>query len=247
MRRRPGLVLYLRAVNLSLLALALLAASPDDDVKVCTGALLRGQELSRAGKLLEARTELAACGREECEAPLKAACDGALKELEARVSAVRFEIDGPAGAALFVDGAAVGAGPLELDPGKHTLRVEAAGYQTLTQAFSTGEGDRERVVVATLVPVSAAAPAAAVEVSKPSPLMQLHPASYVLGAVALVGLASFVTWGLVGRGTEAQLRATCPMGPCDSAPMRRAYVAADLSLIVAVLSAGVALWVALKL
>jgi hypothetical protein len=69
----------------------------------------------------------------------------------------------------------------------------------------------------------------------------------VLGAVALVGLASFITSGLVGKGTEAQLRMTCPMGPCDSAPMRRAYAVADVSLVLAVLSAGIALWVALKL
>jgi hypothetical protein len=230
-------------VSSSLLALALLAASPDD-LQVCNFASVRAQELSRAGKLLDARAELMTCLRAECDAPLRTVCENLVKDLETRLPAVRIEVRGPTGAAVFVDGNAVGLGPVELDPGKHTLRVEAPGWETLTQAFHASEGDRERVVVATLVPPSA--PAAAVDVSKHSRL-QLHPATYVLGAVALVGLASFITWALVGKGTEAQLRTTCPMGPCDSGPMRREYAAADISLAVTVLTAGAALWVAFKL
>jgi hypothetical protein len=53
----------------------------------------------------------------------------------------------PAGAAVFVDDRAVGVTPmtLALPPGTHTVRLERAGYRTITTRVLVTAGERTRV------------------------------------------------------------------------------------------------------
>jgi hypothetical protein len=68
---------------------------------------------------------------------------------------------------------------------------------------------------------------------------------YVLGVTSAVLFGSFAYFGLRGKHTESELRASCPQGPCDSGAMRREYLAADISLGLAIVAGAAALVIAL--
>jgi hypothetical protein len=55
----------------------------------------------------------------------------------------------PTGTAVFVDGRPVGVTPLRLDvpTGSHSVRLERAGYRTVTTTVEVAAGERTRVAV----------------------------------------------------------------------------------------------------
>ncbi|MFO0670533.1 MAG: hypothetical protein U0235_13040 [Polyangiaceae bacterium] len=213
-----------------------------DDLAACNGALVRGQELVRAGKLLEARAAYPGCLRAECNAELRAVCANFVAELTQRVPTLRLVARSRSGAALsgvrfFVDDKPASGDAVEVDPGAHRVRAVAAGHDTAGVTIDARVGEGTREVVLDLAPNASAPdpPAHAAAGSTKIPV-----ASVVLGGVALAGLGSFAYFGLDGKSTEKNLRATCPTGPCDSSDMRRSYLVADVSLGVAVASAAAA-------
>lgn len=72
----------------------------------------------------------------------------------------KVAIEGRAGAQVFVDGEPAGALPrtLELSPGKHTVRVEASGYEPWERSVEVEAGEGNRPVVAELVKRRGATP-----------------------------------------------------------------------------------------
>jgi hypothetical protein len=229
-----------------LAACAFAAPARADELAGCNTALVRGQELARAGKLLEARAAYPACLRAACPESLRAVCANFVAELAPRIPSLRVDVRGPQGsvegARLFVDGALApdAASVVEVDPGEHVVRVEAPRCSPSEQRVTIGAGERPRTITLALAPPSGESG------PEPAPAPSSLPVSaYVLGGVSAVALGSFAYFALRGKHTESDLRATCPTGPCDSAPMRQQYLAADISLGVALVAAGVAVWIAL--
>src|SRR5690242_4680551 len=91
MTRRAGVVSSCTAVLFASLCLAA-AARAEDDLAMCNGALVRGQELRRVGKLLEARAQYPTCVRASCDASLRSVCANFLAELSTRVPQVRIDV-----------------------------------------------------------------------------------------------------------------------------------------------------------
>lgn len=71
------------------------------------------------------------------------------RELDASLARVEFVCQ-PATATIAVDGVAVASSsaPLALDPGTHTVRAEAVGYEAATQVVSLSAGETRRVELA---------------------------------------------------------------------------------------------------
>jgi hypothetical protein len=245
-----------RAVIALGVVLAVVAARPTparaDDLASCNAALIRGQELAQKGRLLAARAAFPACLRAECDEALRAVCANFVGELRTRIPSLRVEAHGPNGAVtglrLYVDGELV-AFPLqaiELDPGDHVVRVEATSFVPKEEHVVLTEADRPRSLVLSLTSlVAEPAPAPLPVAPSVAPPPKIPWTVYALGGTSAIGLGSFAFFALEGRNTESSLRATCPSGPCDSSGMRREYLAADISLGLALVAAGAALWIAL--
>jgi hypothetical protein len=231
-----------------------------DEFAKCNSALVRGQELTRDLKFLEARAEYPKCVRDVCDPSLRSVCANFLAELATKIPSLRIDVRDEGGTALtdvhvYVDTVQVPnvAAPVDVNPGRHVVRVEAARYVTREIVVLVKEGERSRAIEIVLqrdgfyFSPRAEEPrdgrdANATVQTVHSPL----PASvYVFGAASALALGSFGFFALEGKSTERGLRQTCPSGPCDSAAMRREYLVADISLGVALVAAGVATWIAL--
>ena len=112
------------------------AADDKDEKQQCATAYEHAQELRLARRLREARTQLLVCSRPSCPKAAFDDCAAWLDEVQAAMpSAVVRVLDAGgapiADATLMVDGApwdgASRGASMTLDPGRHTVRVEAPG------------------------------------------------------------------------------------------------------------------------
>lgn len=225
---------------LSLLALSYPLAARADRQTQCIEDFERAQRTRKSGKLLQARGEFRACADPSCPSMLRKDCTDALAELGTAIPSVRVKLEDEkgnelGGFSLEIDGARVevGAEPIELDPGRHSLVFSSAG-KSVEKTVTLRSGD-------VAVPVIAAFPAPEQAPEAPATATSSGPPAlaYVLGGVALVGAAGFVGFGLAGRSTE-RCKGSCSEDEIDT--LHRQYLLADVSLGVALISGGVAGW-----
>lgn len=235
-------------------------AADDPQKQRCLAAYGQAQELRIKGSLMAAREHLLTCSQDVCPKPIVHDCVEWLADVETSLSSIVFAVSDAAGhdiAATRVrangrelsdhaDGRA-----LTLDPGTYNFRFEAAGYEPLERAITMRQSEKNRIVRVQLVKQSddmsqpgslERAPAAAVSDAGG---FRVPTASIVLGATAVVSVASFAFFGLSGKAKRAD--ADGCMANCSHFidEGKRDYVIADISLGVAVLSAGSAVLVAL--
>jgi hypothetical protein len=150
---------------------------------------------------------------------------------------VRVIVDGEV-MAEALDGRA-----MPVDPGTHAFRFESGG-RVLEQKVLLGAGEQNRHLVADFTtPRAPIGPARPCPKPEPERSTSMPVATYVLGGLAVVGLAGFAGFGLSGKGQESCVPA-CTRSEVSA--FRRSYLIADLSLGVALVSAGAALWLALS-
>jgi hypothetical protein len=127
-----------------------------------------------------------------------------------------------------------------LDPGGHLVRFESGGaVREVSVVVALGEKNR-KVTADFYVPPPAPV---AVPPSDATSSRSVPTATWVFGGVGLLGLGSFMIWGLVGRGQEDKLDLcrqdrSCGEGKVDA--MYRSYTVADISLGVGILGIGAA-------
>lgn len=141
----------------------------------CIAANESAQDLRGAGKLLEARSQLAVCVSETCPGPVRQDCAARLadvdKALPTLVLVAKDASDGNlAGVRATIDGKAL-AGTLNgtaipLDPGEHHVVLEADGQARVEKTLVLHEGEKARREV---VVFAAPAPAAPAPTEAPSP------------------------------------------------------------------------------
>lgn len=218
-----------------------------DSLRTCNSALVRGQELQRQRKFLEARAEYPKCLEAACDASLRDVCAKFAADLATRLPSLLVtarartrELVNPR---VFIDTAMNEGGVVvDVDPGEHVVKVVAEGFVTQEKTVLLREGERATVVVDLEPLATAFADTTATTQSSAG----IPTGSLVLGGFALAGAASFATFGLMGKSAESDLRTTCPLGPCDSSEMRRDYLIADISLVAAVVASGAAIFLALS-
>jgi hypothetical protein len=220
-----------------------------DEIDRCLAAHPEAQRLRLEGKLRAARTDLLLCARELCPGVVRAECGRWLGEVDGLLPSIVVSARTAGGAdvsdaRVLVDGEALldhlDGRPLALDPGSHQIRVESPGFLPFEETAVLSEGDKARSLVLTLSPAHpTAAAGTAPEGAAPSSSGTTRPVPvtvYVAGGIALAGLASFGTFGLLGRSEYFNLKSTCSPG-CSSAqdsPVRTKLIAADVSLGVSI-------------
>jgi len=158
---------------------------------------------------------------------------------------------------------AVDAKPIALDPGPHVIRFERPGSADVQRTVVTRTGERNRLVIERLAgapPSSASAapplagpasPGAARARSADPPTAKagggMPPTVWIASGVGVVGLTAFAVLGGLGMSEKSDLRGQCGSSCTDEqiSSVRTLYVAADVSLVVSLISFGVAAWVAL--
>lgn len=221
------------------------------DKDLCASSYLDAQRARRGGALLDARAHLQACLR-ECSDAARPDCATWLEEVERTLPSVVVVVERGGAeidlATAWVDGRRIEdrTRALEVDPGRHRVRVEAGGTTT-ERDVDVREGEKARRVVVSLdvapaadqapsprSPSTPAAPPAAADAPSRTPTV-------VFGVVAGVALGTFAVLGLYGLGRESKLDACAPRcQPDEVASVRRFYIAADVSLGVAVLAGAAA-------
>jgi hypothetical protein len=205
----------------SLLAMSS-AATAEPTKRECAAANETAQDLRRAGKLGEARAQLAACTATSCPGPVREDCAQRLKEVEAAIPTVIFEAKNAAGHDLSAVRVTMDGEPLlekltgtavTLDPGEHHFAFEADGLRKFEDTVVLREGERDRRVQVVL---EAAAPAShADQGSTPwmDPSTQ-RALGLSIGGAGAAGLVVGGIFGLVAKSTyDDALRNECGGNP----------------------------------
>jgi hypothetical protein len=128
------------------------SARAADPVTECIAANEHSLELRDQGKLLDARSQLALCAASTCPDAIQQACRGRIADLNAAIPSIVFEVKDGLGrdlsdVKLSIDGkpsGTAGVTALQLDPGQHTFRFEAAGQPPVEKAILLREGEGEK-------------------------------------------------------------------------------------------------------
>jgi len=216
----------------------------------CIAAHEDAQALRTSKKPHAAREKFVACARAECPTVVRKECVEQLSLVEREAPTVAIDARDEGGndttaVKVFVDGAVVAerltGGAIPVEPGEHAFRFEREGGKVLEQKVLVVEGDKNKKVVADFTALAPKPPADAATTPTAEP-RKIPVASYVLGGVSLAALGSFTIFALSGKGEESDLASSCGARCTDDqlSGVRRDYLIADISLVVAVASAAVA-------
>jgi hypothetical protein len=222
-----------------------------DETHGCIAAYESGQRLRIAGKLREARDELARCAALECPTLAREDCVRWLREVDDAVPTVIVRARDPSGSDLVdvrvtVDGAPLvthlEGRPIAFDPGEHDVRFEAPGFVPSTEHLVVVQAEKNRVFEVVLRPEP---PKRVPTAEQPEP--RPRTSMYVLAGIgvgAAVGAAIFgvAGWSHVSALHNSPCAANKTCDPSDVDRARRELVAADILTVVAIASIGAATW-----
>jgi hypothetical protein len=229
-------------------------AAKADAQTACFDAAEQGQLLRYRADLLAAQKRFFVCASDSCPAAVRHDCARWLVEVEAAMPSVAIHARDARGhdvidARVLVDGVLLAeklsGSAVPLNPGAHTLRLEAAGAVFEDRILVT-EGQKDRVVDATFaneVPRAGVPPPRETAVPDGERSSWLLPGIFAgIGVVAL-GLGAY--FEVSGQNEYGDLKngcartSSCLQGDVD-ANKRKLYLLAPISLGVGVVSLGVA-------
>lgn len=238
-----------RAVAGALATLLPSIATAQPSVNECVDAHERGQRLARDGRLIDADAAFRRCADDACPAVVRSECG----ELRANVATTiptiivgahlgaRANAQDVADAALWIDGTRVAdrldGRPRALDPGEHAVQVIAPGAQPAERRIVVRAAEKDRLLTFELVPIAVASPLPA---ARPP---RRRTGALVASGVGFAAMASFATFGLLGRSKQAQLdgcKPGCERRDVDE--MRKRYLIADASLAASLVAFAAAAW-----
>jgi hypothetical protein len=218
--------LTLRAcVVLAAVLLAAKAGAAEPTKAQCIAANEGAQDLRGAGKLLEARAQLALCVSESCPGAVRQDCAQRLADVDKALPSLVLVAKDAAGNDLggvraTIDGKpladALNGSAVPVDPGEHHLVLESAGLASVAKTLILHEGEKGRreVVVFGEATGGATRDATPEPGASPSPPEQRDVTSaasppgdtqrkvaIVLGAVGAVGLVVGGIFGIVAKSS----------------------------------------------
>ncbi len=228
------------AISISVLGAPQARAAPNTDR--CLEAYVSAQRLQKKRELVGAKKELIVCAQPSCPGQIVKDCTAWLADVERRTPTLVVDVSDGSDRILptqvLVDGTAIApprrGAAFEVDPGERELVVVLPGGKRLVQIVVVLEGEREK-----RVSFSAEKPAAAAS-------RDMLPV-YAFGVTSALALGSFTFFALRSHDKRNDLDAC--KGSCseDSVnQVRREQIAADISLLVALVSGGAATYFALK-
>lgn len=200
--------------------LALVSASSPafaDDTSDCIAASEAAQSLRDRQSLLEARERLAVCSRDVCPGPIRADCLRERAEVDAAMPSIVFRAKDAHGedavdVKVFCDGDPLAAHldgkALPVNPGAHTFRFEAPGEPPVERKVVIVEGEKNRLVVADVVPV--AGPVVSIpEAPAVRPSGRLSIPGLVVGGIGVAAVVPMAVFWALGTSDIRQMRDTC--------------------------------------
>ncbi len=249
--------------SLRLLTIAAMVSTPviarAADKLQCLDAHTSAQRDRRLGQLRAAKEQLIRCSDAGCPAPVVEDCTRWLGEVEAEqptivlaakdaagndLTQVRVQLDG----VLLLE--QLDGRPVDVDPGDRVFRFESPDGIVVEKQVLVRAGEKARLVEAALIPKAREDEAPAIVNAAPLPpprTTSIPTTAWVLWAGAVVAGGTSAYFGIRGRMQESELDRTC-RGYCSSddvSSVRLKYIAADVSLIVALVSGGVGTLMAL--
>jgi hypothetical protein len=206
----------------------------------CLAAYEQGQVLRQDGRLRAAREKLLVCAAATCPRVTTTDCARWLAETDQSIPTIVIHATDPDARELVdvstsLDGATLApradGRAVAVDPGEHVLRFERAGAPAIERRFVFREGEKDRAIAVRWE---------AAEKPRGGP----PTAAIVLGSVAAVAAVSFAVLGIKGYADAQTLKGSC-VPHCSEPAVSRVdheLLAADVSLGVAVIAAGLAAW-----
>jgi len=228
------------------------------DVAACVRAHASGQREAKAGRLKAASELFAACvSQDGCPDAIRAECAEFHKSTQRDLPTLIFAaIDAQGGDLIQVRVSAddqiltetLDGRPIALDPGQHHFKFELSSGETLESDVLVREGEKNRIVsMRSKQAPNASAETPATNNEATAGEHRLPPGFWVASGVGAAALLSFGAFALAGHGKQSALDDCSPNcssnRQSDYDAMRRDYLIADISLGVAVASAGVATWI----
>jgi hypothetical protein len=240
---------------------ALLLSLPEhtaraDETEACLAAYDGSQRLRKEGKLAASREQLVLCVRPACPRLVQRDCSQWLSSLDAITPTVIVnarDADGKdvLSVRVLVDGVVLSdkldGKPHPVDPGVHVFRYEREGASPVEENVVIREGEKGRVINVRLPepPKVATAPAKRPEVPAGPPV-----GAYVLLGAAVAGGAAFGVLATLGKNDVDRMRQPGGCAPrCDEsdvAAARNEIIAANVSLGVGLVAAGIGTYLLLK-
>jgi len=211
--------------------------------EVCATSAEQGERLRDEHKLLAARKAFLSCSQSDCPDFVKRDCAKWYEQLAQSIPTIVVEArdaerhDVP-GARLTIDGVIVREHldglPIEVDPGEHTLTIDAPGFTTYSEHVLVAESERGRVV-----PLRIARPVA-------HETRHRMPGwiPWTVGLFGVAALGGFAAAEIVGQNDYSSLRAQCgdahTCTPGQVSATRTDFILAAVSLGVGILAVGTA-------
>lgn len=182
--------------------------------EACFSAYEGAQTSTRAGRLLRARSELAACA-ETCPPVLRADCAKWQRELEVTLPRIAIQATaaggGPVvGLSVEVDGVVVAPGEIDVDPGEHVVRVSAPGMSSAERRIVVATGHRGTESFQLEPAADAPRPPAAPPRSPGASRASVGP--YVLGGFGAGAVVAAGVLSAIGWSDFDAMRSTCAPG-----------------------------------
>ena len=230
------------------------------DRKACIQSFEDAQTSRKAGKLADAAEHLTTCSHDKCPDITRKPCTQWKTEWANAMPKLTVEVVDSAGSPLadarvILDGQpekSASLRDLRVDPGSHTVvaAIDGRGEQRTTVTLTEGGAGTARLVFPSLAPAASTAPppAATDAATTPSRFSTAPKVTYVLGALGVVGLATFAIAGTSGRNDQEDLKTGCAprCNPADKDDAQRKFIIADVGLVVGVASLGVASYLLLR-
>lgn len=227
------------------------ALAQDAPTQQCVDAYQASQELRLDGKLRQAREKAAVCAQDTCPGAVRAGCTKWLRELiDGQPSIVVVVRSGGADvtdAIIDVDGLRVDTAsgrPVELDPGKHVVRMTMPGEAPVSRDIVVVEGAKGRVIEFEVGKPDA--PAAIGSTPPPEESRSAVPTgAIVFGGLGLASLAAFGVLAASGTRDLDTLHQTCgktlTCADSDVDAARKKIIIGDVFLAAGAIGMGVAI------
>ncbi len=215
-------------------------ARADAPPDACFASYERAQRAQKDGQLVTALREVETCLHPDCPELLRTDCESWRRSLQNDTPSIVVDVEHHPDARVFVDDHLVSTRtPVVVDPGVHVVRAES-GLESGRTTVTIAKGESRRAILVRVAPSGSgtSATASAPTTFRPPPLF------WIATGVAIVGTASFATFGLLGRSRHGDLESSCGTRCTsdDASSVTTLYVAADVSLLIAAIATGVAVW-----
>lgn len=202
----------------SLLGLCATALAAQPTVEQCLQASDASLELETQEELLATREALRICASLSCPHQVRDECARRIELVQQNIPSVFCEVRDETGrlrhdALVTVDGqppAAAAQEPIELEPGTHTLTVQAPGALPMTEHVTVKVREKNQRVRFLLQSSNRARPPA-------GGLAPQKVAALVAGGVGVASLATASVFAVIALNRKQEAQALCPGPTCASA------------------------------